>query len=34
MVATRQITSAAAVPEAGSAVRISWAPPLTHVMEG
>jgi ABC-type Fe3+/spermidine/putrescine transport system ATPase subunit/ABC-type spermidine/putrescine transport system permease subunit II len=34
MVATRQITSAAAVPEAGAAVRISWAPPLTHVMEG
>jgi ABC-type Fe3+/spermidine/putrescine transport system ATPase subunit/ABC-type spermidine/putrescine transport system permease subunit II len=34
MVATRQITSAAAVPEVGSAVRVSWAPPLTHVMEG
>ena len=34
MIATRQITSAAAVPEVGSAVRVSWAPPLTHVMEG
>ena len=34
LVATRQITSAAAVPEVGSAVRVSWAPPLTHVMEG
>ena len=33
MTATRQITSAAAVPEIGAVVRLSWVRPLTHVME-
>jgi ABC-type Fe3+/spermidine/putrescine transport system ATPase subunit/ABC-type spermidine/putrescine transport system permease subunit II len=33
IVATRQITSAASVPEVGAAVRVSWAGPLTQVME-
>jgi ABC-type Fe3+/spermidine/putrescine transport system ATPase subunit/ABC-type spermidine/putrescine transport system permease subunit II len=33
IVATRQITSAASVPEVGSVVRVSWAGPLTQVME-
>jgi ABC-type Fe3+/spermidine/putrescine transport system ATPase subunit len=33
LTATRQITSAAALPEKGARVDISWTPQLTHVME-
>ncbi len=32
--ATRQLTSAAAAPAEGSAVRVSWQPELTHLMAG
>jgi ABC-type Fe3+/spermidine/putrescine transport system ATPase subunit/ABC-type spermidine/putrescine transport system permease subunit II len=33
LTATRQITSAAALPEKGARVNVSWMPQLTHVME-
>ncbi len=33
LTATRQITSAAALPERGARVDVSWMPQLTHVME-